>query len=135
MTQGSSLSFVGLKDLLGRIRNGTNTGNDLQQAIAHFYSAPDVSSLGELLDTGDENVVATAVYILAEIGKSGFPLREKAKTLLTHPDVQIRYWAMNSVVSCFGRETAKSLITAAGLLSDVDEFVRTRAHEMIIASS
>jgi hypothetical protein len=131
MKNENNLTSSEVGQIIDRIVSKSNTSDDLDKIISYFYYARDLSSLGKLLDSEDDDIIGDAIYILSEIGKSGTPLREKAKTFLNHPDVQIRYWAMNSVVSCYERKSAKDLVVSAGLLNDPDEFVRTRAHEMI----
>src|ERR1043165_3819748 len=96
-------------NLIIAITIGTNTSDELERLISHFHSTKDIGQLSLLLDSEDENVADIGIYILAEIGKSGVSLRHKAKNFLNHPDPQTRYWAMNSIVSCFEPEVAKEI--------------------------
>jgi hypothetical protein len=121
------------EDVIDRIAKGLHLSADLECIISYLHSSGDVGQLWALLESDDEDIIGDGVYILSELGKSGTPLREKAKMFLSHSDAQIRYWAMNSVISCFEAKEAKHIVTAAGLLDDSDEFVRTRAREMLAA--
>lgn len=127
----TSLTHAQVHDTIHRIAEGSHTAEDISIIISHFYYSKDISALSILLDSNDDSSVRDGAYILSEIGRSGTSLRERAKSLLEHPDVQTRYWAMNAVVSCFDPEEARAVIMAAGLLQDPDDFVQTRAGEML----
>lgn len=130
MTQ-KRLNASQIHEAINRVAEASHNSSDLDDIISYLYSSSDISPLLILLNSPDKNNVRDGVYILSELGKSGFSLREIARSLLTHSDHRIRYWAMNSVVSCFEPNAAIDAISAAGLLEDADEFVRTRACEMV----
>jgi HEAT repeat protein len=128
-----SLTHDQAYDAIERIVEARHTSSDLDDIIGYLRSASDISPLTRLLNSAYEHSVRDGVYILSELGRAGIPLREVARSLLDHTDYRIRYWAMNAVVSCFESNAAIDAIAAAGLLNDADEFVRTRAGEMIAA--
>jgi hypothetical protein len=111
---------------IDRLTAGSHTSRDLALLISHFSVSGDVSALRTLLNTDARGLLTDAVYILSEIGSAGAPLLDCAFAHGTHPDEQIRYWALNSIMTCANREKAETFIHEAGLENDPAENIRTK---------
>lgn len=120
-------------ETIDRIAKACHSSSDIEDIIRYLYYAPDISLLNKLLDSQDQGSVRDGAYILSELGESGTPLKEVARSLLSHPDVRTRYWAMNAVANCFEANAALEAILETGLVNDSDEFLSARASEIIAA--
>ncbi|MDQ2827760.1 MAG: HEAT repeat domain-containing protein [Chloroflexota bacterium] len=78
------------------VLNGGNGGaaNDL---VGAFYAGYPVERLRLLLESDDEHVLKTGVWIASELGSRATPVLDDVAPLLNHPSDYVRYYALEVV--------------------------------------
>lgn len=86
------------RSMLEYILNGGNGGaaNDL---VSAFYAGSPVEQLRLLLESSDEHVLKTGVWIASELGNRAAPVLDDVAPLLNHSSDYIRYYALQAIAT------------------------------------
>lgn len=103
--------------------------------LTAFFQGYPVDRLRALLVSPEEATARTAAWILSELGFSAAPLRDTFKELLNHPAHQVRFHALDAVLTCATPQDGVLLATAVGLLRDHEEAVQWKAMGFITHAS
>jgi hypothetical protein len=106
-------------------------GNNLGLLIQYFNNGYDLSKLRALLLHEDEGLVSHGAYILSELGEHGRPLFEVAQSLLHNRNPQVRYYAIDSLLSMSEPQDNAATARVLGLILDLDESVRRKVIDFI----
>jgi HEAT repeat protein len=107
--------------------------NDLLEAC---YGGRHLGELLELCLSKDPSVAATGAWIISELGSSARPLLESLVPLLSHPNANVRFSMIGTVLTCAtGESDAKALSEALRLLEDPERSVRWKATDFLFRAT
>ncbi len=108
------------------VLNGGNGGaaNDL---VGAFYAGYPVERLRLLLESDDEHVLKTGVWIASELGSRATPLLDDVAPLLNHPSDYVRYYALEVVSTNVTAAHDRAVASAVQCMRDPNTEVRGQA--------
>ncbi len=108
------------------VLNGGNGGaaNDL---VGAFYAGSPVEHLRLLLESDDEHVLKTGVWIVSELGSRATPLLDTVAPLLNHPSDGVRYYALEAVGTNATAARDRVVASAVQCVRDPNAEVRGQA--------
>lgn len=114
------------QSMLEYILNGGNGGaaNDL---VSAFYAGYPVEQLRLLLESGDEHVLKTGVWIASELGNRAAPVLDDVAPLLNHSSDYIRYYALEAIATNASAAHDHVLARAVQCVRDPNAEVRAQA--------
>jgi hypothetical protein len=110
----------------------TTLANEL---LREFHRGYPVENLRGLLRHEDEQVVKTGIWILSELGRKGRSLFYEAYALLTHPSRYVRFFAVDSMLTCATEAEPDALGMVVSMLEDVDGVVRRKVLDFLYRAS
>lgn len=102
--------------------------NDL---LREFQTGRNVDDLRFLLRCDDPAVVESGIWIASELGKISRPLLADEVVLLLHPSKNVRFLAIDCILSASLTEDSAALVSVLPLLDDADPSVRWKATEFL----
>ena len=107
--------------------------NDLLNELFGGYP---VENLRALLHSGDDDAVQTGAWLLSELGEQAAPLLEEVPTLLAHPRLQVRFFAVEFVLLAADERHAGIIAQALALSRASDSAIRWKVlHFLAMAST
>ncbi len=98
--------------------------DSLFQLSACFMAGYRPERLLLLLNHTDVGVVSDGAFVLSELGAGARPFLEQAERLLSHPDSQVRRYAIDTITSCASPEDGSCVARMLELLCDPSELVQ-----------
>jgi hypothetical protein len=105
------------------------------ELLSEYYRGSDLSSLRNLLHSGDHRIVACSTWIACELGEVGKPLLPEVKRLLGHPSKRVRFWAIECVQEWAGPSNGHEIADTVALVDDAEEAVRWKAMVFLALAS
>ncbi|MGB7602353.1 MAG: hypothetical protein WBM24_18760 [Candidatus Sulfotelmatobacter sp.] len=105
------------------------------ELLSEYYRGSDLSSLRNLLHSGDHRIVACSTWIACELGEVGKPLLCEVQRLLEHPSKRVRFWAIECVQEWAGLSNGHEIASAVALVDDAEEAVRWKAMVFLALAS
>jgi hypothetical protein len=121
--------------LLERLMRGVSdaelgvVANDLLGALFRGYA---VSNLLTLLHSGQTEQVRTGAWLLSELGRRGSELRGELPALLHDVDHHVRFYAIDSALTCCTEEDGETLASVVRLLEDTHRGVRLKVADFLM---
>ena len=106
--------------------------NDLLRCFHRGYP---LRNLERLLSSGDERVVETGMWITSELGVKATPLLCFVVPLLRHPSKKVRFFGIDSVLTCATPVNEAELASVIPLLLDKESAVRWKTLEFLSLAS
>jgi hypothetical protein len=113
--------------LLGRIRSGIGSDDDVNELLAELYKGHPVSSVQQLVNGDRDEAVKAGAWIISELGKLAAPLMVQVAFLLQHPLRSARFFALDAVLVNASAGHGRLIADAIGLIDDHDSAVRWKA--------
>jgi hypothetical protein len=110
-------------------------GEVANELLSEYYRGSDLSSLRNLLHSGDHRIVACSTWIACELGEVGKPLLPEVKRLLGHPSKKVRFWAIECVQEWAGPSNGHEIASTVALVDDAEEAVRWKAMVFLALAS
>lgn len=111
--------------LLYRVLHGeARNGELVNQLLSQFLGGYPLTALRKLLHAEDGEVVAAGAFIASELGSSGRALFDDVVALLTHPNVSVRFSAVDYLTSNIRVDDQDALGFALALIDDQNPGVR-----------
>jgi hypothetical protein len=111
-------------DLVEKISSGFVGGPEGYELLQLVFSGYPIGRLEPLLDSGAVEVVRTGVSIVAEATASAGQLPPQIARLLGHPDVHVRYYAVQAISASGSAAPGRAGAQAAELIDDGERPVR-----------
>lgn len=122
------------ESLVGRILSGeTGDGRLLNDLVSAFYEGFPLRELRKLFTSTNEHVVAAGMWVASELGSRGRPLLNDVVALLTHPNANVRYYAVDFVMNTVEAGDRDAITSVIGLVSDSDSGVRQMVMKFLLA--
>ena len=83
-----------------------------------------IDVLQELLTTKNNEAVKAGIWVVSELGQAAAPLLNTIVVLLSHPDKYVRFFAVDSVLSCAGVFDDEAIAEVVGMLEDPEPSIR-----------
>ncbi len=123
-------------ELLSRLLRGEVGGGELEnRLLAELHEGYPVSKLRLLLKAKDEKVVAAGMWLVSEFGEAARPLFEDIIGLIHHPSLQVRFFALDCLVSCVRPEDKQAISLGFDLIDDPEPSVRWKALVFLATAS
>lgn len=114
--------------LLSRLLHGEVGGGKLENdLLRELHEGYPVSKLRLLLRAKDEKLVAAGMWIASELGASARPLFADVVSLIHHPFFQVRFFALDCLITCARTEDKEALALGLDLIDDPEPSVRWKA--------
>ncbi len=123
------LGIMGKGDeLIARVIRGDKDAElSANNLLAEFQRGYPIDRLATLLESETEEVVKTGVWIASELGGKAAPHLKRIAALLSHPHPHVRFFAIDSVLTCATVADGKIAADVVLLLGDKDSAVRWKA--------
>ena len=105
------------------------------ELLSEYYRGSDLSSLRDLLRSGDHRIVACSTWIACELGEVGKPLLPEVKHLLGYPSKGVRFWAIECVQEWAGPSNGHEIASTVALVDDAEQAVRWKAMVFLALAS
>lgn len=102
--------------------------NDL---LREFHRGYPLKHLRTFLASTSDQVLRTGVWIASELGSKAHPLLQEVALLLKHKLKHIRFFAIDSVLTCASGEDGAIVAEVARLLDDSESAVRWKAIDFL----
>ena len=123
-------------ELLSRLLRGEVGGGELEnRLLAELHEGYPVSKLRLLLKVKDEKVIAAGMWLASELGEAARPLFEDIVGLIHHPSLQVRFFALDCLVSCVRPEDKQAISLGFDLIDDPEPGVRWKALVFLATAS
>ena len=106
--------------------------NDL---LREFQTGRGIEDLRLLLTSWDQAVVESGVWIASELGGAPSPLLADFVTLLRHPSKNVRFLAIDCVLSCATADELAELAAVLPLIDDAEPSVRWKAESFLMRAT
>lgn len=97
------------------------------ELVNEFLRGFPLEELRRLLHSDSTRIVQSGTWIAAEMGSEALPLLDEVPALLVHPDRQVRYFALDIVLTSASAEHETLVAQAVSLIEDPDQAVKSRA--------
>jgi hypothetical protein len=115
-------------ELLSRILAGEVGTGALENALlAQFQRGYPMSKLRILLQAKDDGAAAAGMWIASELGGAVRPLFRDIVKLMHHPAKKVRFYSLDCVLVCAGREDDEAINRGVDLIDDDESAVRWKA--------
>jgi hypothetical protein len=117
-----------LAHLLAKDGDPSLPSNDLLGALHRGFP---VDRIRVLLEHQDPDLVGIGAWLLSELGSRGRPLARILPTLLKHERKDVRFFAVDSVMSCATRDDGSLVGAALKLIDDPEAAVRWKVNALL----
>ncbi|NBE98875.1 hypothetical protein FE391_35320 [Nonomuraea sp. KC401] len=126
-------------DLIGRILTHSShddvVGPAANELLSQLFAGYPVDNLGRLLHSGDDATVRTGTWLLSELGDLATPLMDEVPALLSHPHREVRFFAVEVVLTSSDSEHGPVIAQAINMISDYDEAIRWKVVQLLAAAT
>jgi HEAT repeat protein len=112
-----------------------NTGMLANELLDQFHEGYPVQHLRALLRSQDQAVTKIGMWIASELGAKASPLLDDTMLLLNHADKSVRFYAVDSMLSCAAAQNSPGLAFVVQMLGDKEEAVRWKAMDFLSRAS
>lgn len=113
--------------LLHRVERDPGNGLLANELLREFHRGYPVENLRVLTSSDDEEVVKTGVWLASELGARCRSILSDIETLLGHPCANIRYFAIDCILSASRRGDGGLVARVLRLMEDESAAVRRKA--------
>jgi hypothetical protein len=117
-----------LGSLLGKRGDGSVLANEL---VLAFHRGFPIDNLRPLLESEDPELVRHAAWIQSELGARGRPLARFLPRLLQNEQKYVRFFALDSVITCATATDGALVAAAVKLVGDPEDAVRWKAIKLL----
>lgn len=121
--------------LMKAILKGEHPSALPNQLLREFFRGYPLSNLKHLLESGSEPVVKAGVWILSELGARGRVFLKQAENLLNHPNAYVRFFAIDSALTCATPSEPEFVTKIVEHLNDSTRSVRLKAMDFFLRVS
>lgn len=115
-------------ELLSRLLRGEEDGGELENRLLdELHEGYPLSKLRLLLKANDGKTVAAGMWIASELGAGARPLFADIAGLIHHPRWQVRFFALDCLVTCSQPEDTLAVNLGLDLVEDPEPSVRWKA--------
>ena len=114
--------------LLAKTGDGSALANELLRA---FHRGFPLDNLLPLLESNDPELVRLGAWIQSELGARAIPLASSLPALLRHALKYVRFFALDSVMTCATESDGPLLAAATTLLADSEDAVRWKTVRLL----
>src|SRR6266850_734193 len=109
-----------LSRVLSRLDGDGVIANDL---LSEFQEGYPLENLLQLLTSHEEAVAVSGMWIASELGAKARPLFTEIIERLSHPSSDVRFFALDCLVSCAGPDDKDAVNRGLDLIDDPDPTV------------
>jgi hypothetical protein len=124
-----------LSQLLDQDASVGDRGVLLNALLRELLRGFSVTKLRPLLGSVDAETVKAGVWLVSELGPRCKPLLEDIGRLLRHPIPNVRFYAIDAILSCATPENGEPLACVVDLLGDPEAVVRWKATDFVARAS
>ncbi len=121
--------------ILRQIESGDKDESLVHQLLAEFNRSYPVTELQKLFLSKDVSIVKNAAWIASELGEKGKPILSATADLLSHSSKYVRFFAIDSILTCATAEDAVIIAKAVSLLADPEQSVRWKAMDFLMRAT
>jgi HEAT repeat protein len=115
-------------ELLSRLLSGEAGGGELEIHLLHqLHEGYPVNKLRLLLRANDPKTVAAGMWIASELGSGARPLFSEIVGLLHDPSLQVRFFALDCLVTCAQPDDELAINLGLDLIDDPEPSVQWKA--------
>jgi hypothetical protein len=103
----------------------------VNELLAEFHTGLEYGKLRELLRASDDAAVSAGVWIASELGGRGRELLADVMPLLRHARRDIRYFALDYLITNLRRDDSRELLSTLDLLVDPEPAIRRAAMRLL----
>jgi len=112
-------------ELLSRLLRGEAGGGELEnRLLAELHAGYPATKLRLLLRADHEQIIASGVWLAAELGVGARPLLDDVVGLIHHPFLKVRFFALDYLVACTGPADGRAIGLGLDLIEDPEPSVR-----------
>jgi hypothetical protein len=119
-------------ELLARVLSGdewaSGIANDL---LDEFFRGYPIERLVTVLRSDDEKVVQSGTWIASELAKDARPILRYLLPLFSSPNIRVRYYCVETVLTAATDEDGEVVGTAVSLITDCERPVKRMAFELM----
>ena len=126
------------QEIMDQIMNepdDSNIGVLANELSKEFSRGCSVDRLRPLLLSKNNNVAEIGIWVTSELGRGAAPLLDDVVTLLRHPGKNVRFFAIDSVLSCATEWNKLEVASVIPLLNDAEAAVRWKAMDFLSRAS
>ena len=113
--------------LLHRVERDPGNGPLANELLREFHRGYPVENLRVLTSSDDEEVVKTGVWLASELGARCRSILSDIETLLDHPCANVRYFAIDCILSASRAGDGDLVASVLRLMEDESAAVRRKA--------
>lgn len=120
-------------ELVARLRAGAGEDADavVYDLLTEMFDGYPLENLRPLLRSDDSTLVRHGIWIVSELGEAGTPLLDDVAPLLGHPHRNVRFFAIDTIITTTGAGDGETLARAVALVEDPESAVRWKVREML----
>ena len=113
----------------------SNIGVLANDLLKEFSRGCSVERLRPLLLSKNNSIVEIGIWVTSELGQGAAPLLDDVVSLLKHPGKNVRFFAIDSVLSCATEWNKLEVASVMPLLDDTETAVRWKAMDFLSRAS
>lgn len=110
-------------------------GPAANELLSRLFTGYPVENLGRLLHSGDDATVRTGTWLLSELGDLATPMMDEVPALLSNPHREVRFFAVEVVLTSSDSEHGPVIAQAINMISDYDEAIRWKVVQLLAAAT
>ena len=124
--------------MIDRIMSNPDSCDDgilVNDLLREFHRGYPIEKLRPLMLSDNEKVAKVGIWVASELGGKAAPLLDDLTKLLHHPERYVRYFAIDSLLTCATREKEAAIAAVVSMLDDTDGAVRWKALDFLSRAS
>lgn len=125
---------TGPSDLIRRLVEQPQLVEDgelLNRILEQFWRSESETQLRSLLSSNDERLVRAGTWLASELGARSMPLVRELAQLLTHASKQVRFFAIDALLSSAGADNGDAIASVIRRMDDSESAVRWKAMDFL----
>ena len=124
-----------LLEAIAKTSDDSERGARANALLRAMYRGYPVTNLRVLLQSERPELVRIGTWVLSELGAAGTPLRDQLAVLLRHSDPYVRYFAIDSSLTCCTEQDGDEIAACISLVTDDHTGVRYEATDFLMRAS
>lgn len=121
--------------LMLRVIADPSDGKLVNEFLREFGRGYPVKSLRQMLKSDEPRVVGVGMWLVSELGSSAKALLDDTALFLQHPATNLRFYAIDSVLTCASGRDGKVLAEVVMMLNDVEKIIRLKVMNFLSLAS
>jgi hypothetical protein len=119
-------------ELLARVLSGDEWGSGVANDLLNeFFRGYPIEKLSTLLHSDNEQVLQSGAWIASELAQDARPVLGDLVTLFDSPNVRVKYYAIETVVTAATQRDGEVAARAASLIGDPELPVRRASFQLL----